>query len=222
MREIFVRAKENPLIAAEDIPYPVNAVFNAGAADLGDEILLLLRVESASGRSHFLVARSKDGITDWEIDDHALMHPAEGYAFEANGVEDCRITWVEELGVWVLAYTGYSDQGPGVALATTKDFHSVERIGLVFPPEDKNAALFPRRFNGLYAMLHRPSVGGGSIWLSYSPDLIFWGKAKLVVPVRSGPWWDGLRVGAGMPPIETEEGWLVIYHGVKELSLIHI
>jgi predicted GH43/DUF377 family glycosyl hydrolase len=146
------------------------------------------------------------------------MHPAEGYAFEANGVEDCRITWMEELGVWALAYTGYSDQGPGVALATTKDFSTVERIGLVFPPEDKNAALFPRKFDGLYAMLHRPSVGGGSIWLSYSPDLIFWGKAKLVLPVRSGPWWDGLRVGAGMPPVETDEGWLVVYHGVKEIA----
>ena len=67
-------------------------------------------------------------------------------------------------------------------------------------------------------MLHRPSVGGGSIWISYSPDLVFWGKSELVLPVRVGPWWDAHRVGAGLPPIETEAGWLLIYHGVKELA----
>jgi len=217
MQEVFVRDENNPVLTAEDMPYLANAVFNAGAADLGDEVVLLLRVESTSGRSHLIVARSKDGVTDWRIEERALLHPAQGYPAESNGVEDCRITWMEELGCWVLAYTAYSDQGPGVALATTRDFRSVTRIGLVFPPEDKNAALFPRKFDGLYAMLHRPSVGGGSIWISYSPDLVFWGKARVVVPVRSGPWWDGRRVGAGMPPVETPEGWLCIYHGVKEL-----
>ena len=133
-------------------------------------------------------------------------------------MEDCRITWMEEEHVWALAYTAYSRYGPGVALATTGDFCRVERLGLVLPPNDKNAALLPRRFGGLYAMLHRPSVGGGSVWISYSPDLVYWGKPEMVLPVRRGPWWDGERVGAGLPPIETDAGWLLIYHGVKELA----
>ena len=218
MKEIFARSQHNPLMTFEDLPYVANAVLNAGAADLGDEVLLLLRVESCSGRSHLIVARSRDGVTGWEVEDRALLHPAQGHPYEANGVEDCRITWMEDLGLWGLAYTAYSEYGPGVGMATTRDFSSVERIGLVLPPNDKNAALFPRKFDGLYAMLHRPSVGGGSIWISYSPDLVFWGRSELVLPVRVGPWWDGARVGAGLPPIETDAGWLLIYHGVKTLA----
>jgi len=216
-QEVFVRDRHNPLITARDLPYQANAVFNAGAADLGDEVLLLVRAESTSGRSHLIVARSRDGVTDWRFEDEALLHSAQGFDYETNGVEDCRLTWLAEKDCWVIAYTAYSDYGPGVALATTKDFKTADRIGMVVPPDDKNAALFPRTFDGLYAMLHRPSVGGGSVWISYSPDLVYWGKPDVVIPTRGGPWWDGVRVGAGLTPIETEAGWLVIYHGVKQV-----
>jgi predicted GH43/DUF377 family glycosyl hydrolase len=216
MAELFARSEHNPLISAHDLPYQANAVFNAGAADLGDEVVLVLRVESTSGRSHLTVARSKNGVTGWTVSDRALLHPAQGFPHETFGAEDCRITWMEDLDAWGLAYTGYSEYGPGVCVALTKDFESVERIGLAYPPDDKDAGLFPRKFGGLYAMLHRPAVGGGSIWIGYSPDLVFWGKSQVVIPVRGGPWWDGARVGA-CAPIETEAGWLVIYHGVKEV-----
>ncbi len=215
MQGLFNRDSHNPLITAADLPYQANAVFNAGAADLGDEVLLLVRVETTSGRSHLIVARSKDGVTDWQFEKRALLHPAQGFSYETNGVEDCRLTWMEDLDAWGIAYAAYSNHGPGVALAITKDFKTAERIGMVCPPDDKNAALFPRRFDGLYAMLHRPSVGGGSVWISYSPDLRYWGAPEVVLPVRGGPWWDGARVGAGLPPIDTEAGWLIIYHGVK-------
>jgi len=218
MAELFERSEKNPLISRRDLPYQANAVFNAGAADLGDEVVLLLRVESTSGRSHLTVARSRDGVTGWKVGDRALLHPAQGFPHETFGCEDCRITWMEDLKAWGLAYTAFSEYGPGVALALTRDFKTVERIGLAFPPDDKDAALFPRRFGGLYAMLHRPAVGGGSVWVGYSPDLVYWGKSQVVVPARGGPWWDGVRVGAGLPPIQTEAGWLVIYHGVKEVA----
>ena len=218
MKTGFTRSEHNPLITVDDLPYQANAVFNAGAADLGEEVLLLLRVESCSGRSHLIVARSKDGVTDWRIENRALLHPAQDTPYESNGVEDCRITWMEDLDAWGLAYTAFSEQGPGVGLATTRDFEAVDRIGLVFPPDDKNAALFPRKFDGLYAILHRPCAMGGSIWISYSQDLAYWGRHRLVVPARGAPWWDGVRVGAALPPIETESGWLLIYHGVKELA----
>ena len=218
IESVFRRCEKNPLITAQDLPYLANTVFNAGAVDLGDEVLLLLRVESCSGRSHLIVARSDDGVTGWEVDDRALLHPEEGPRHEANGVEDCRITWMDDLDAYALAYTAYTPEGPGVALATTTDFKTVDRLGLVLPPSDKNAALFPRKIDGLYAMLHRPSTGGGSIWMSYSQDLTFWGKPTLLLPTRSGPWWDGRRVGAGFSPIMTDEGWLLVYHGVKELA----
>jgi len=218
MKEIFVRNEHNPLITANDLPYQANAVMNTGAVDLGDEVLLLVRVESCSGRSHLIVARSKDGVTNWKIEDRALLHAKQDYPYESKGVEDCRITWMEDLKAWALVYTAYSEEGPGVGLAITRDFKTAERLGLVFPPDDKNAVLFPRKFDGLYAMLHRPAVGGASIWISYSPDLVYWGKPRPVISVRGSPWWDGVRIGAGLPPIETEAGWLLIYHGVKELA----
>ncbi len=216
--EVFVRSDHNPLIQAKHLPYQANAVFNAAAADLEDEVLLLIRVESSSGRSHLIVARSSAGVGGWRFDDRALLHPSQNVPYESNGVEDCRITWMEDLQAWGLAYTAYSEQGAGVALATTKDFKTVERIGMVAPPDNKNAALFPRKFDGHYALLHRPRDGGGSVWISYSPDLVFWGRYSVVIPARGAPWWDAVRVGAGIPPIETPQGWLVVYHGVKEVA----
>ncbi len=215
--DLFVRHPQNPLITARDIPYQVNTVFNAGVVDMGSEVLLLLRVESTSGRSHITLARSPDGIRQWQIDSQAFMHPGDGYPYEEYGIEDCRVTAVEGIDGWLLAYTAYSPHGPAIGLAQTKDFSHIQRLGLAYPPNNKDAALFPKRFNGLYAMLHRPSAAGGSIWIGYSPDLHFWGKSEAVLPPRGGPWWDGSRVGAGLPPIETEEGWLMIYHGVKEM-----
>ncbi len=218
MNEFLKRSDENPLITIHDLPYQATSVFNAGAADLGDEVLLLLRVESCSGRSHLIVARSEDGETNWTISDWALLHADQGHAYEKNGVEDCRIAWVEDLQRWVLAYVAYTSEGPGVALATTADFESTERMGLVMPPVDKNPVFLSQTFDGLYAALHRPSAGKGGIWISYSPDLQYWGRPELVMPARTGPWWDAVRVGAGFAPIETKDGLLLIYHGVKELA----
>ena len=218
MEELFDRSEHNPLITVKDLSYQANTVFNTGAVDLGDEVLLLVRVESCSGRSHLIVARSADGVTGWEFEDRALLHAAEGCPQEVHGVEDPRITWMEELDAYLITYTAYGPEGPGIALAKTTDFRVVERLGLAFPPEDKNGVLFPRRLGGSYAMLHRPGGGHGGVWVAYSPDMVHWGDQKVVLPVRGGPWWDGVRVGAGMTPIETDEGWLLIYHGVKELA----
>ena len=214
----FIRHQRNPLVTARDVPYQANAVFNAGVADLGKEVVMLVRVESSSGRSHLIVARSKDGIGNWRFEDEALLHPAQGVPYESQGVEDCRLTWMEDLKKWAIAYVGYSQYGACVALATTEDFRSVQRLGMIFPPTDKNAALFPRKINGLYAICHRPSVGGGSVWISYSPDLTFWGKDEMIIGPRGGAWWDSMRVGIGPQPIETGKGWLAIYHGVKEVA----
>lgn len=219
-KELFTRHKSNPIIGPADIPYRVNSVFNAGAARLGDETLLLMRVEDRRGISHLTAARSRDGITGWRVDSlPALMPSPQNFPEELYGIEDPRITRIEELGLWVVVYTSYSKAGPLVSLAVTKDFKYFERKGAVMPPEDKDAALFPVRFGGRWAMLHRPvpsSAGvGAHIWISFSPDMKHWGDHQIIIPARRGGWWDADKVGLSPPPLFTEKGWLILYHGVR-------
>ncbi len=224
--ELFKRHAENPIITVKDLPYPANSVFNAGATKFGDETLLLMRVEDRRGISHLTVARSKNGISDWVIDPCPTLMPSpETHPEEIWGIEDPRITFLEEIGEYAIAYTAYSEDGPLVSLATTKDFRTFQLHGPVMPPEDKDAALFPVRFGGRWAMVHRPIVfpltagrhtpGAAHIWLSFSPDLRHWGDHRMLIPARRGAWWDANKIGLSPPPLRTEQGWLILYHGVR-------
>ncbi|HMN24136.1 MAG: glycosidase [Ignavibacteriaceae bacterium] len=217
--ELFHRSKLNPILKAEDWPYPINSVFNAGATLLSDgTTLLLCRVEDRSGLSHFCAARSVNGIDGWIIDQKpTLFHDPENYPEELWGIEDPRITYVKELNKYAIVYTAFTRDGPGVALALTEDFKTFERFGVIMAPEDKDAALLPYRINGNWAMIHRPvSASRAHMWISYSPDLKNWGRHILMMDARKGAWWDANKIGLSPPPIETPEGWLVIYHGVKQ------
>jgi len=214
---LFRRHAGNPLLSPERWPYSINAVMNAGAARVGDETVLLCRVEDRRGFSHLACARSRDGITNWTVDERPALAYDGTHPEEEWGLEDPRVTYVEELGRWIVTYTAFGRQGPGVSLAQTEDFRSFERLGMVVSPEDKNAALFPRRIGGDWVLLHRPtSVHGADVWLSRSSDLKSWRAPELVMGRREGGWWDSARIGMGPPPLETEHGWLLIYHGVKE------
>jgi predicted GH43/DUF377 family glycosyl hydrolase len=218
---LFTRSAHNPILTAADVPYPANTVFNPGAARGVDETILLVRVEDLRGISVLHVARSRDGETDWRFDPEPLLVPdVDRDPEETWGCEDPRLTWLPEREEWAIAYTAYSRRGPLVSLATTKDFRTVTRLGPVMPPEDKDAAMFPSRINGRWAMVHRPSPlrGGAHMWLSYSPDLRHWGDHKLLLEARDGAWWDAGKIGLGPPPLETPEGWLVMYHGVRVTS----
>lgn len=223
LKELFRRHPKNPIIRAVDIPYGANAVFNAGAAQAGGETVLMMRVEDRRGISHLTAARSRDGITDWRIDPRPTM-PAdpENHPEELWGIEDPRITRIEELKIWAIVYTSYSRGGPLVSLATTKDFETFQRHGAILPPENKDAALFPVRFGGRWAMLHRPVPGGpgfgAHIWISFSPDLIHWGSHKLLIPAGEGGWWDAGKIGLSPPPLATDRGWLILYHGVRSTA----
>lgn len=212
------RHPKNPILTAADWPYPANTVFNPGAIRLDDgTTLLLCRVEDHRGHSHLCVARSKDGVSGWEIEPRPALYPDPvNHPEELWGVEDPRITYVPELGKYVIAYVSYSRGGPGVSLAVTQDFQTFERLGVVMPPEDKDAALLPRRINGLWALVHRPTTAlGAHIWISYSPDLRHWGNHRLILEARRGGWWDANKIGLSPPLIETPKGWLAIYHGVR-------
>ena len=218
-RELFERHPGNPILTAADWPYPVNAVFNPAAVASDGETVLLARVEDRRGISHLTVARSANGRDGWTVDPEPLLAP-NGETSEQWGFEDARVVWVDELGRWVISCTAYGPAGPAVFLATTEHFRTVERVGIVRQPEDKNAALLPHRVNGRWVLLHRPKTqyGGarGEILLSRSDDLISWSAPEQVMQPRAGAWWDSLRIGIGPPPLWTEHGWLLIYHGVKE------
>jgi predicted GH43/DUF377 family glycosyl hydrolase len=218
--ELFSRYPGNPILTARDLPYPANTVFNAGATLIDGETLLLMRVEDRRGHSHLTAARSRDGITDWRIDAQpTFTGDPDRYPEEIWGVEDPRITWLEEPGHYAIAYTAFSVGGPLVSLATTTDFKKFTRLGPVMPPEDKDAALFPVKFGGRWAMLHRPvpaaSGTGAHIWLSWSPDLRHWGDHHILLRARRGGWWDANKIGLSPPPLRTSEGWLILYHGVR-------
>lgn len=218
---LFERSRFNPILKAADWPYPVHTVFNPGAVRLRDgSTLLLCRVEDHRGHSHLCAARSKDGVHNWVIDATPTLQPdPTKYPEELWGVEDPRITFVDELGKYAVAYTAFSRGGPGVALALTEDFRTFERLGLIMQPDDKDAALLPRRINGNFALIHRPiSDSGAHVWISYSPDLRSWGQHRLVLEARKGAWWDANKVGLSPPLIETERGWLMIYHGVRHTA----
>jgi predicted GH43/DUF377 family glycosyl hydrolase len=217
---LFQRSPKNPILTAAQWPYAINTVFNPGATRLDDgTTLLLCRVEDRRGLSHLCAARSANGVDNWVIDAAPTMLPAADHPEEAWGIEDPRITYVAELERHVIAYTAYSRAGPGVSLATTKDFVSFDRLGNIMMPEDKDASIFPRRIHGYWVLVHRPmSPLGAHIWMSYSPDLRHWGSHRLILAARRGAWWDANKIGLSAPPIETSEGWLMIYHGVRQTA----
>ncbi|UCE59225.1 MAG: glycoside hydrolase family 130 protein [Phycisphaerales bacterium] len=217
-RDVIHRWEGNPIITLEDIPFSCNTVFNAAAVKCQGHYILLIRVEDKRGRSIFALARSEDGYR-FVVNPDPCMVPSteEPFAtYEACGIEDPRIT--ETDGTYYVMYTAYSRYGPRLALAKTDDFQTYERIALISEPVNKDGALFPRKINGRYVRFDRPNVGStGNIWVSYSDDLINWGGSEVVMSTRTDHW-DRSRIGASAPPIETEQGWLEIYHGVKEAA----
>lgn len=215
---LFQRSERNPILRPSDWPYSINMVFNPGATRLADDTTLLLcRVEDRRGQSHLSVARSRNGIDSWRIDSAPTLLPdPDHYPEELWGIEDPRITYVPEQNAYYVAYTSYSRDGPLVSLASTRDFITFVRLGPILPAEDKDAALLPRRIGGDWAMIHRPmGPQTAHIWISRSSDLLHWDRRQIMLEARQGSWWDANKIGLSGPLIETPEGWLMIYHGVR-------
>jgi len=134
---------------------------------------------------------------------------------ESYGIEDPRLTRVEGLQEVLVTHVSVSEHGAGTALASTRDFETFQRRGMILAPENKDVVLFPRRFQGQYVALHRPNTFQRfckpEIWLARSPDLRHWGRHRVIRGGRHS--WESDRVGAGPPPLLTDRGWLVLYHG---------
>ena len=176
---------------------------------------MLFRSHRHNGRSILGLARSKDGF-EFTVDPEPFMVPdGKGIfgEYEEYGVEDPRITFID--GEYIITYSAYSRHGVRIGLAKTRDWISLERYSLITEADYRNVVIFPERVNGLYARLDRPhsEISPWSVWISYSPDLRYWGDSKVIMkPVQYH--WDEMKIGPGAPPIKTGKGWLNIYHGV--------
>lgn len=156
---------------------------------------------------------SDDGVHFYEDPEYAPIF-GKG-ALETFGIEDCRVATTADG--YFLTFTEVSPVAVGVGLIETKDFKDIKRHGMIFPPHNKDCALWEEKVNGKYYAFHRPSspeLGGNYIWLAESPDRLHWGNHHCIATTRPGKW-DSVRVGAGAAPIRTEKGWLEIYHGAN-------
>jgi predicted GH43/DUF377 family glycosyl hydrolase len=189
-------------------PWESRYVFNAGVVYHNGLVHMLYRAMGEDGISRLGYAVSADGLNFYRLDQPVLV-PATPW--ESRGVEDPRITRIGER--FYVLYTAYSEHGVRVSMASTTNFITWIRHGILLPDEDnKDAALFPEKINGRYAMLHRRPP---DIWLAYSEDLIHWTDHQVIMRPRPGTW-ESWKIGAGAPPIRTPWGWLLFYHGVDE------
>ncbi|MDY7075783.1 MAG: glycoside hydrolase family 130 protein [Chloroflexota bacterium] len=214
------RHPQNPILTAADFPRAVNSAFNAGAVKFDGQYLLLTRVEDLTGSSCLWLARSDDGIHFTPDPEPALL-PATNEPFrtvEHFSLEDPRITQIGDT--YYITYVAYSGYGCVTALARTRDFGSYERVAVMTLPDNKDVVLFPEKIGDRYAKLDRPMTrrpSVGDMWISFSPDLVHWGAPRPVMTSQPRKW-DSFKIGAGAPPIKTEQGWLEIYHGVRSVA----
>lgn len=214
-KDIIKRYERNPIITKEHLPCDANAVFNSGAIKVNDKYIMVLRIENKDRSQHFRVAVSMDGY-NFDISPNALEFENADELHEFGGIYyDPRITCID--GEYILMFAVHNKRyGVRIGIARTKDFSSLEWIGFGSQVDNRNAVLFPEKINGLYARLDRPYGHNGqkkNIWISYSPDLIFWGRSQCILETRNMSW-DEEYIGAGAVPIKTDKGWLEIYHGV--------
>ena len=210
---VFKRYPGNPIVTAKAVPR-ANSIHNSAIVKFGREYRGIFRVDEIDMRFTLHVGRSLDGIR-WQIDPNPVKMKSDDPEIRvADHSYDPRVT---KLGqTYYVTWCNASSQGPCIGLATTKDFKAFRQWENPMPPANRNCVIFPRKIHGQYAMLHRPSDRGhtpfGDVFYATSPDLIHWGCHRFVFGPVGG--WQGTKVGPGPVPIETAEGWLLIYHGV--------
>jgi predicted GH43/DUF377 family glycosyl hydrolase len=218
------RVSDEPILSPRpDVSWEKDAVFNTAAVHHDGVFHLFYRAVAhrpgAPNRSCIGHAWSRDGVRFDRADEPALAYgpPEEvGNPFETQGVEDPRVTRLE--GTFWMLYTAYDGATPQVACATSDDLERWERRGLIVPAElfgcaNKDAALFPERIGGRYAVIHRPEP---DMCLSFSDDLRSWTDHARFMTPREGVAWEEKKIGLSGPPMRTDAGWLVVYHGVDE------
>ena len=209
------RYAANPIISWNPIPCGAR-VFNSAALSYEGAFIGVLRVDYKNGRPQLHLARSQDGL-QWEIEPQMIQwQDANGEPVCNSYAYDPRLVKIEDT-----YYITWCDDFPGasIGMGYTRDFKTFVKAENPFMPFNRNGVLFPRKINGEYMILSRPSDSGhtpfGEIILSHSKDLTYWGKHRPVMKNGGSGWWQGTKIGAGPVPIETREGWLLFYHGVS-------
>ena len=213
--DLMWRFSGNPILDWNPIPKAAR-VYNSAIVPFNGEFAGVFRADQKNGRATLFAGKSKDGINielnhdpiEW-IDENGNPNPT-SYAYDPRvvNIDDIYyIQWCDDLN------------GPSIGLGKTTDFKTFIRLSNPLMPYNRNGVLFPRKINGKYMLLSRPSDTGhtpfGDIFISESPDLVYWGNHKHVMGKGGNGWWQGTKIGAGPIPIETTEGWLLFYHGVS-------
>ena len=214
-KSIMWRYSKNPVIGWNPTPSTAR-VFNSAVLPYQGEFIGVFRADHKNGRANLHFGRSKDGLM-FEIEDHIIPW------VDTNGNPD-PISYGYDprfLKINDTYYVNWCDDmhGASIGMGMTKDFKTWTRIPNPLMPFNRNGVLFPRKINDKYYLLSRPSDSShtpfGDIYLSESPDLLYWGNHRYVMGKGGQGWWQGIKIGAGPVPIETSEGWLLFYHGVS-------
>jgi len=208
------RYTDNPIIDRNPIP-GVARIFNSAVIPYKDEFIGVFRAEQIDGVPHLYMGYSKDAV-HWTFEHEKIPFENEkGEAYMPRYAYDPRLIKIEDT-YYIIWCTDF--YGAALGLAQTKDFKKFIRVENPFLPFNRNGVLFPRKINNNFMLLSRPSDSGhtpfGDVFLSESPDLVYWGKHRHVMARSYKQWWQALKIGGGAAPIETSEGWLLFYHGV--------
>ena len=214
--DVMWRYSQNPVIGRYHIPSS-NSIFNSAVVPFKDGFAGVFRCDNKAVQMNIFTGFSKDGI-HWDISHEPIQFKAGNTEMiESEYKYDPRVTWIEDR-YWITWCNGY--HGPTIGIAYTFDFKKFVQLENAYVPCNRNGVLFPEKINGMYAMLNRPSDNGhtpfGDIFVSFSKDMEFWGRHRHVMSPIPGDEsaWQCTKVGPGPIPIKTDEGWLLIYHGV--------
>jgi len=217
-REVVRRHAENPILTADDFPWKVSAVYNSGCTKVGEKYLLACRVNQLSQHTLIWLADSDDGVHFAPRPEPLRMPETEDFRqFATHVVYDPRITYFAEEDRYLMTLAVHGDLGCRPALFETSNWRDVRFFDWLAEVDNRNIVVFPERVDGMYCRLDRPNVPGhgkGDIWISYSPDLHFWGGSKIVLKSRDCGLFCHGGIGPCSVPHPTEEGWLVLWHGV--------
>lgn len=224
MQRIVDRYAKNPILTGEDFPADsgIIRVFNSGVCKFDGGYVMACRAEDRALRNFIWIADSKDGLA-WKPRAKPISVPsqdAEWAEYTHGMIYDPRITEIE--GTFYLMHAAHSGHGCRLSILATRDFESFEWVGFASETDNRNGVLFPEKIDGLFARLDRPNTGGnfGDMWISYSPDLVFWGRSRCVLR-NSDVRWAWTKIGPGAVPIKTDQGWLNIFHGVRTQCAQH-
>lgn len=214
--EVMWRYEANPIIDRYATKIS-NSIFNSAVVPFGEGFAGVFRCDNRAVQMNIFAGFSADGV-NWQIADEPIKFvPGNTEMIESAYKYDPRVTKIGDR-YWITWCNGY--HGPTIGIGYTDDFKTFHQCENAFLPFNRNGVLFPQQFDGKYAMLSRPSDNGhtpfGDIWVSYSPDMKFWGEHRHVMspsPFEQSAW-QCTKVGAGPVPILTDEGWLLLYHGV--------